>query len=286
VSNSTVSLKIQQSVNAQVPGADPAPIILASTFAMLASNFPFVRTNIFTDQREMKSVIVTEIDVGHYAKWIVTNWNVLLKFPPGSGTYPAILYVADERAGTSTQMPAVRLTNGVSLPVNGGLGWTVATPNPLYVLGNYNCTNAAYLGTTNTSAAVPAALMSDALSILSSAWDDSKSSANFTLRKASDTTVNAAILTGNVPSTGPNFTQFSGGVLNLARLLEDWNSPSTHTLTLNTSLVNLFSSKVATNRFSNPGIYYDPPTRQFHGDSNFLNPAKLPPGTPMVWSAY
>ena len=165
-------------------------------------------------------------------------------------------------------------------PSNGGLGWSVATPDPLYVLGHYNCPNSSYLGTTNTTASVPSALMSDALTILSPAWLDSESSSSYTTRNASDTTVNAAILTGNVPSTGSSSSQFSGGVHNLTRLLEDWNSPSTRTLTLNTAIMNLFSSEKATRQFVNPGTYYDPPTRKFSYDLNYLDPAKQPPGIP------
>jgi hypothetical protein len=51
--------------------------------------------------------------------------------------------------------------------VNQPSGFTVATPNPLYVWGNYNCPNSAYLGTTNTTTDYPASLVSDALTILS-----------------------------------------------------------------------------------------------------------------------
>jgi hypothetical protein len=282
VSNTAVTMKIQASINYDVPGADPAPIYVTSTNtpSALATNFPFLTTTTsFTDQRENKTVLTSQIDVGKYAKWITTNASILAKFPAGSG-YPTILYVADNRTKTSSQITGVRLTNGIAPPVNGGLGWSVATPNPLYVLGNYNCTNSSYLGTTNTTTSVPSALMSDALTVLSPSWQDSKSSSSYTTRNASDTTVNAAILTGIVPSTGSSSSQFSGGVHNLPRLLEDWNSPSTRTLTLNTSIMNLFTSETATHQFVNPGTYYDPPTRQFSYDLNYLDPAKQPPGIP------
>ena len=246
VSNTTVTMKIQAGLNYEVPGDDPAPLLLTSTNtpSALATNFPFLTTtNTFTDQRENKMVKTTQIDVGKYSQWIQTNSSILAKFPAGSGTYPTILYVADNRTTTSSQITGVRLTNGIAPPANGGLGWSVATPDPLYVLGHYNCTNSSYLGTTNTTAAVPSALMSDALTILSPAWLDSESSSSYTARNASDTTVNAAILTGIVPSTGSSSSQFSGGVHNLTRLLEDWNSPSTRTLTLNTAIMNLFNSE-------------------------------------------
>ena len=282
VSNTTVTMKIQASLNYQVPGADPSPLYLTSniTPTALATNFPFIATNTFTDQRESKTVLTTQIDVGKYSRWIKTNSSILAKFPTGSGTYPTILYVADNRTTTSSQMTGVRLTNGAAPPVNGGLGWSVATPDPMYVLGHYNCTNSAHLGTTNTTTAVPSAFMSDALTILSPSWLDSESSGSYTAREASDTTVNAAILTGAVPSTGSTSSQFSGGVHNLTRLLEDWNSPSTRTLTLNTAIMNLFTSEKANHQFVNPGTYYDPPTRKFSYDLNFQDPAKQPPGIP------
>ena len=283
ISNAVVTMQIQASLNYQVPGADPAPLFLTSTNipSALATNFPFlITTNTFTDQRENKTVQTTQIDVGKYAAWIKTNATILSKFPTGSGSYPTILFVADNRTTTSSQLAGVRLMNGVAPPANGGLGWSVATPNPLYVLGHYNCTNSAYLGTTNTTSSVPCAFMSDALTILSPAWQDSKSANSYTTRSATNTTVNAAILTGIVPSTGSTSTTFSGGVHNLPRLLEDWNSPSTRTLTLNTAIMNLFNSKSATHVFVNPGTYYDPPTRQFSYDLNFQDPAKQPPGIP------
>ncbi len=200
VSNTAITMMIQASINYQVPGADPSPLFVtsANTPSALATNFPFLTTNSFTDQRESKTALTTQIDVGIYSKWIRTNSSILAKFPAGSGTYPTILYVADNRTTTGSQMTAVRLTNGVAPPANGGLGWSVATPDPLYVLGNYNCTNSGYLGTTNTTSSMPCALMSDALTILSPAWNDSKSSSSYTARPASDTTVDAAILTGIV----------------------------------------------------------------------------------------
>jgi hypothetical protein len=283
VSNSTVTARIQNSVNGQLPGVDPSPITLtsANTPTALATNFPFLSTtNYFTDQRESKTILPTQVDVGKYSNWLATNSAVASKFPPGSGTYPTILYAADNRTTTSSQLNAVRLANGIVPPSNGGLGFSVATPNPLYVLGNYNCPNSSHLGTTNTSAALPCALMSDALTILSPAWRDDESDDSYSTRGAANTTVNAAILTGNVPSTGSSSTQFSGGVHNLPRLLEDWHSPSTFTLTLNTSLINLFSSTRATTQFKNPGVYYYPPTRKFSFDLNFMDPARQPPGVP------
>jgi hypothetical protein len=284
VSNSTATVRIQTSVNGQLPADDLSPTILTystTNSAQLATNLPFLSvTNTFTDQRESDSVLVTQIDVGKFTNWTANNSSVLAKFPANSGTYPNLLYVADNRTyNTSSQLTAVRLTNGVALPSNGGTGFTVATPNPLYVWGNYNCPNSSYLGTTNTSASVPAALLSDALTVLSPSWKDNQSAGSYTSRNPSSMTLNAAILTGIVPSTGTGSSQFSGGVHNLPRLLENWSTSTT--LTLNTSIVNLYNSQMATHMFVNPGTYYNPPNRNFSFDVNLADASKQPPpGTP------
>ena len=289
VSNSTASVpitvKIQQSVNGQIPGADPSPIILTNNFSTISSNLPFLTlTNTFRDQRESKTNITTQIDVGKYATWLSASPDIATKFTSASGTYPTILFVADNRTTSANQMTVVRLTNGIAPPKNGNLGFSLATPNPLYVWGNYNQTNNSYLSTSNTtSGTVPCALMSDALTILSSNWKDklsltnTYSQASSSWDAASATTVNAAILTGVVPSTGSGSTQFSGGVHNLPRLLEDWSSS---TLWLNTSIVNLYTSTRATSMFQTPGVYYNAPTRRFSFDLNFLDPNKQPQGVP------
>jgi hypothetical protein len=203
------------------------------------------------------------------------------------------MYAADNRSYNSSQLTAVRLKNAQTIPanmvniagVNQPTGFTVVTPNPLFVKGHYNCPNSTYLGTTNTTTDYPASLASDALTVLSGNWDDTESGlslGNSSKNKATATTLNAAILTGIVPSTGSGATQFSGGAMNITRLLEDWGNGGSVTLTLNTSIVNLFASNRATNQFQNPGIYYYAPTRQFSFDQNFLNYTKQPPGTPML----
>ena len=182
------------------------------------------------------------------------------------------------RANTASQLSAIRLANALAPPRNGGLGWSLATPNPLYVWGNYNCTNSAHLASTNTTSTVTSALMSDALTILSSSWQNAASAGSYSSRNAASAdTVNAAILTGIVPSTGTSSTTFSGGVYNLPRLLENWSSD---TLWLNTAIINLYNSTKATAKFVNPGTYYSPPTRQFSFDLNFNDPARQPPGMP------
>jgi hypothetical protein len=290
VSNTSVTTMIQASPSVgQLPAADGSPYVdtYTNSSSVLSSNLPFLTllwaTNGFYDGREQTTNLTTQIDVGKYSTWLGNNSQIATKFPSGSG-YPTILYVADNRTVGAKQLTVVRLTNGIAPPSNGGLGFTLATPNPLYVWGNYNQTNSSYLATSNTSSGtVPCALLSDALTILSSAWNDKNSmttsysdGANAWNASSADT-VNAAIVTGIVPSINNTSSGFSGGVHNLPRLLEDWSSSA---LWLNTSIVNLFSSTRATNKFVNPGTYYEPPTRHFAYDLNFSNPNKVPQGIP------
>jgi hypothetical protein len=300
--NPTVQLILQAPVNGAVPGADPSPATLLYTNASVSSlstNLPFLSlTNFTLDQREQDTNIFTQIDVGKFASWIQTNSAVQGKLPSSSGYYPTILYVADRRTRDNTHLPAVRLANGAQLPANNGIGFSVATPNPLYVMGNYNVQTAssaanASAGTNDTTYTVPAALFSDALTVLSANWSDSTSlntlypNSPSSFNVAADNTINAAIVTGTVPSSGTTASTFSGGVHNLPRLLENWAGRK---LFLNTSILRLYDSTMATNTFRNPNgfsptpvnPYYNPPTRQFSFDPNFLNPNKVPPGIPLA----
>jgi len=258
-----------------------------ANMAEIRSNFPFLSlTNgtvppellSFYDRRENKTVWPVQIDVGRLGRWLATNSLVAGKFPSTGGVYvggvyPNIMYVADFRTQSELNLPAVRLVNAASIPTNSApsgqpTGFTLVTPNPLYLWGHYNLAD------------YPASLVCDALTVLSSHWNDSTSFGLFVNGAASATTNNAAVLAGTVYSTGPSNDTFSGGVMNLPRLLEDWGNGSSNYLALNTSLVNLFPSGKATNQFRIPGYYYYAPSRVFSLDRNFTNRTTLPPGTP------
>ncbi len=262
VSNATVTVQVKTPF-------DSSPTTINWTNA----NY-FIATNAsFTDLRESRTMITTELDIAKFQIWAATNTAVIAKL--GAGNTPNIIYVADDRSVSGTQKTAVRLINGQTQSTR---GLTLATVNPLYVKGHYNITNAAHLGTDNTSSSRPASLIADALTIQSGAWNDQSSNSGYTGRVATDTTVNAAILAGVVYSAGPTGqSPFSGGVVNYPRLLEAWSG---RTLTLNGSLVNMFDSARATAPFQSPGVYYNAPNRSFNFDANFLDATKQPPGTP------
>ena len=312
-----VMTTLHTSINQQLPGMDPRQISIVTFSRTCSTRIPrpltntrigasrIIRplkhqpsglelflslTNRFTDKREYQTnMFVTQIDVGAYSNWLGTNTFILNKF--NNVSFPTILYVADRRNIGTNKLAVVCLVNGARLPFNNDLGFSVATPNPLYVKGNYNVTadgvHYAYLPgstTNNQYCTVPAGLFCDAITILSSAFNDNASSNTIGTASVSNT-VNAAVIAGNVPSTDTTDTTFSGGAHNFLRLQEYWSSS---TLVLNTSLVCLFGSQLATNQFRNPvgwnGVhnpYYKPPTRQWSFDPNFLNPAQQPPGTPI-----
>lgn len=295
--NPQVQLTVQTSYNGNLPGYDPSPLVQLWTnvsAASLSTNLPFLTlTNQFYDQREYKTNLVTDIDIGILGKWFQTNYFITNKL--AMGFIPQNVYIADQRTGTTHNMPVVRLKNAAQLPEQSSSyvnGFTFGTVNPLYIWGNYNTrTSQGTNSVTATSNTIPAAVISDALTILSENWHDSESytayNPIFSLQSARDTVINTAIITGSVPSTGTSDTTFSGGAQNLPRLLENWAG---YNLWLNGSLARLWDSQTATNQFRNPygffpatvNPYYNSPSRHFNFDTNFLNPMRIPPGVPVI----
>jgi len=196
-------------------------------------------------------------------------------------TYPLITGVTTNYTYitnyTEYAEPGIVLTNGGQLPSN---GLSVATPDPLYIVGNWNCTNNAGQGmvqTYNVQDTLPSAVYADAVTVLSPAWNpnnSSSSNSSITTRAAANDTVNAAILTGIVPSNG---TTYSGGVENFPRFQEDWGGA---TFYYNGSMVEMFTSQIANYPWPGTGVVYNPPTRCWAYDTNFNNPANLPPMFP------
>jgi hypothetical protein len=238
----------------------------------------FLSTNAsFYNKRENKTVQAIQIDVSKLVQWNATNGTIRPSLPLHD---VRVIYVADARTFAAGNESGVRVVNGVTLPPQ---GLTLATPAPLYVQGNYNVPASA-LGTTNTSGTVPASFASDAVTVLSTNWNDANSTLALSLRVAGNTTVNAAFLTGIVGSCAASD---SGGVENIPRFLEDWSTVS-KTFTYNGSIVCMFYSQVATNYWINMGAapsgpdIYNPPVRNWALDQNYQTETKLPPATPSL----
>ena len=136
---------------------------------------------------------------------------------------------------------------------------------------------------------VPAGILADAVTLLSNQW----SAANSFL---SPNDPNARLATGSAgyrmaiaagktlsfpkPTVGgvPDDYGTDGGVHNFLRYLENWQG---NNLIYNGSMVSLWTSRQATGTYKCCTNVYNPPTRLYTFDTNFLLPSLLPPGTPM-----
>ena len=220
------------------------------------SGAPISAPTTMYDQREGKNVTVVDIDVGALATAIGTG-----------ETTGAILYV-NLKGSNSTTPAAIRLKNAAAIPNHSGNGFSVATNGGVYVKGNFNTT------LNPDGSAPPAMIMGDALTLLSSAWNDANANnaaLSSRVAAAGTTTINAGILTGNTSATG---TTASGGVQNVVRYLEDWSGKYA---VLNGSIGRLLQSNSFIAPFQQPGVVYGiPQSRSFNFDANLKT--KPPPG--------
>ncbi len=289
-----------------VPGTDPLATYLNTMFA----------AGTMKDFRESATLTTIDLDVGKVTagymagglpqqipstnKW-PNNSSVpaALKNQPipvalrGKNLWNGILYVADITHGFGHRT-AVRITNGSELPDGSKAsspqaGLTVVSQNAAYIVGNYNAGGSPPVNSGSDLAAAnavsgytvqPAAVIADAVTIVSANWISSNYNgvSSFSSRTPVNTTINTAFISGIVPSDGANY---SGGVENYMRLLEDWSGKR---LTYYGSIINLFASAQATAPWQNTGVYYNAPGRNWYFDVNFLDPNKLPPGTPILRS--
>ena len=242
---------------------------------------------VIQDNREGAYVRLTTVDLSS----ISSNLNKLKSWDhTGTG---GIIYISDTSAGTSvsatyngnsvtTSKRGIRLKNGSTLPSDGTTstsGLTVVAENPVYIQGDYNTggTPPSDSGTFTSPTASgytrkDAAVIGDAINILSGAWVDTNSDQSISKRVATSTTVNAALVTGEVPSGGG---KYSGGGENFVRFLEDWQKNS-QTFTYYGSMVELFNSEQATGNWSASASVYKAPGNHWYYDTGYQDSS--PPG--------
>ncbi len=246
-------------------------------------------TTIF-DQREGKNVDVRSLDVGALRTALST----------GVSGFNGVLYIHDTTPLIAGDMEpkAVRLKNGGTLP---DAGLTVVSENPVYIQGDYNTgSTTATVNTvpsnnggnpSNTDSPTvtgytrkPAAVIGDAVMLLSNSWSDTNASSSISSRPAAHTTYNTAIISGYMPTgyqppVGAAYG-YSGGANNFPRFLEDWTGQS---CTYFGSMVELFESTAFTGQWQLNNVYR-PPARMWNYDTNFTTTP--PPGsvTGTVWS--
>ena len=233
-----------------------------------AVNAALTNPQTFQDGRQTGTVSAWNVNVGTLAAANV-SWN-------------NILYVSDQTA-TASNGKAIRLTNGATLPNN---GLTFVTDNPLYIQGNWNTGQAPPSSASTPDSTKPmdrsyqwrpSAVVADAITLLSNSWQDHNSAKSLNQRTASNTTVNAALVAGNVP-TGSKGSNYSGGAENFVRFLEDWTGK---TFTYYGSMLQLYSSAQGTGVWGNANVYASA-NLKWHFDEKFTEVA--PAGTAVMVS--
>ena len=212
--------------------------------------------------------------------------------------------------GNLPPLAAGNPTTGSSCSGGTAGGFTVVSENPIYVQGDYNATSLPTTAPNGFNDAfplchVPAAVMGDAVTLLSNAWQPGAQSGYTSgdyndfanpdnpncpsQRCATTTYYRMAVMAGKtIPfpaysgtsallSWGAVDTGTDGGVHNFLRYIEDW---STATLNYDGSLASFYFSQQATGIYKCCNNVYNAPTRNYSFDTDFQNIEKLPPGVP------
>lgn len=201
----------------------------------------------------------------------------------GTLDFNGIVYIADTSAQPAPS-PAppppkrgIKIVNAAVMPTS---GLAVVSENPVYIQGNVNTgsgsppSNVSNDPTQPTVAGYtrqPALIAGDSINILSGAWVDANSDENTSVRRATNTTVNTALLGGIVP-TGTVGNNYSGGAENFPRFLEDWSGVN---FTYYGSIVSLYDSAQGTGTWGKSNVY-NPPNRRWYFDT--LLRQRPPPG--------
>ena len=177
---------------------------------------------------------------------------------------------------------ALKITNGALGNIIGP-GLTIASENPVYLQGNWNADNTGF-----SNPHVATAILCDAVTLLSNAWNDKMSFDNphaVDPRNAVTTWYRVAVIAGKgrafpQPAVGAPPADYGtdGGAHNFLRYLEDWGG---QTLNYRGSIASMFFTRQFTSTYKCCADVYSPPTRGYNFDTDFLTPALLPPRTPM-----
>jgi Tfp pilus assembly protein PilX len=220
------------------------------------------------------------------AEWnMVTGPRHVLRLVDGGMSTGAVSYLPPTNGNTST---------------NGG-GFTVASEEPVYVLGNYNTGSADPFWPSENTTTTPhsaAAIIADTVTLLSnppissvtSGWYDQESflyPATQSSRPGNTSYYRMAIASGkSIPWPYPSSWATSddvgtdGGMHNFLRYLENRGANSS-TVNYAGSMISMYYSQYNTGMFKCCNAVYGAPQRNYFFDTQFLNPNNLPPGTPM-----
>ncbi|NKB89897.1 MAG: hypothetical protein GKS06_16920 [Acidobacteria bacterium] len=248
-----------------------------------------VRATVLFDPREQRDMLTIEVDMeklGRSPAWPANGLIYVASDEPAdlmpawtsgcAGCWGPADWDGYAEPWTSTSTGfAVKVTNGSDLTAP----LTVASDNPLYVRGDYNTVNK-----------VGAALMADAITVLSNNWgrvgqptadpddDLAYSALSMSSRVAGNTQLNAAVMLGN---TETQWGSYNGGVENVLRFVEKWSGK---TLVYRGSIIDLWYAEQAIGAWKYGSPVYQAPGRDWAFDTDFLDVANLPPFTPHVYT--
>ncbi len=169
-------------------------------------------------------------------------------------------------------------------------GLTIATENPAYIQGDFNCVSCS--GGTWSTVHAGTSVAADAVTVLSNNWNDVNS---FLFpfggqNVATNTYYRTAVMAGKgvsfpIPTSYTVADDFGtdGGTHNFLRFLENWQNGTDHVY-YDGSLVSMYYNRQATGLYKYGGsnnLIYVPPARSYTFDTDFLTPSLLPPRTPL-----
>ena len=285
--NATHPVTVWTPTTANVENSSQLPFSTGTQPATLADKIaaaitPDTSTGDIYDFREGRAINADTVDMSALTPLLNTY----------SG-YNGVVYIQDvtnmDANGETGNSDAIRIKKGGVLPDN---GLTLVTDGAVYVQGDYN-TGTTYgpdlpggavvlaaQPVSNTAAdptqytvsgytAKPAAIVGDAVMMLSNSWLDSNSSLAIATRNAVPTTFNAALVSGQVLTTTG---AASGGAHNFPRFLEDWSGDN---FTYHGSMAQLYASKHFTGTYGKANVY-SAPNRRWYFDTSYLT--SPPPG--------
>jgi hypothetical protein len=189
-------------------------------------------------------------------------------------------------------------------PATTGNGFTVASEEPVYVYGDYNSGPAdPFFPSSGANATTPhsaAAIIADSVTLLSNppsnstlptaatGWTDLQSltfPGTMNNRSGNTSYYRMAIAAGKSvpfpqPAWGGQDMGTDGGMHNFLRYLENRGANGA-TVNYAGSMISMYYSQYNTGIFKCCNAVYGAPVRNYFFDTQFLNPANLPPGTPM-----
>jgi hypothetical protein len=185
---------------------------------------------------------------------------------------------------------ALKLINGSAIaPTITGL--TVVSENPVYVQGDWNANPGGAGGFTLAHAAT--SIIADAVTLLSSGWNDTTDTFQFPFTFAGGARTRASnyYRLGIVAGKNPSFSWTNGpqgwgavadygtdgGAHNFLRMLEGNGG----TVNFLGSIATFYYSRQATGVYKCCSTVYQAPNRNFTFDTDFLTPSLLPPLTPV-----